>query len=232
LDLKTRLYVLDELYRIFDAFINTCDVACAELCDACCTANVTLTTLEGLKLVRRLDDAGNPGWASDLDRLAAPQRFRPKLTANRLAALCAENTPLPEEPDAPSLSRCPFLSAGRCPVYAARPFACRCMVSRRTCDRQGAADMDPFIETVSNVLMQTIEHVDVPGCSGNLVDTLRVLASGENRERYAAGALDCGVHGLVANHPMAVLMVPPEHRGRVQPLLDAIRGIRMPASPR
>jgi len=232
LDLNTRLHVLDELYRIFDAFINTREVACAELCDACCTANVTLTTLEGLKLVRRLADAGNPLRASEFERLASPERFQPTLTANRLAALCARNAPLPEEPDAPALGRCPFLSAGRCPVYTARPFACRCMVSRRTCERQGAAEMEPLIETVSNVFMQTIEHVDVPGCSGNLADVLGVLAVAENRERYAAGDLDCAGRGLLANHPITVLMIPPEHRARVQPLLEAIRGIRVPSSPR
>jgi Fe-S-cluster containining protein len=232
LDIDTRLFVLDELYRIFDAFINTWDVACAELCDACCTANVTLTTLEGLKVVRRLTDTGYPHWASELDRLASPDRFQPRVTTNRLAALCAENAPLPKEPDASNLGRCPFLAAGRCPVYAVRPFACRCMVSRRTCGHHGSADMDPFIETVSNVFMQTIENVDVPGCSGNLVDVLLVLAVEENRERYAAGVLECCTHGLVANHPMTVLMVPPEHRSRVQPLLDAIRGIRIPAASR
>ena len=92
--------------------------------------------------------------------------------------------------------------------------------------------MDPLIETVSNLFMQTIENVDLPGCSGNLADVLGVLAVGENRDRYAAGVLDCSAHGLIANHPMTVLMVPPEHRGRVQPLIDAIRGIRIPPPPR
>jgi Fe-S-cluster containining protein len=231
LDLNTRLLVLDELYRIFDAFINTSEVACAELCDTCCTANVTLTTLEGLKLVRHLIDSGNRNWAPAIERLASPARFRPRLTTNRLATLCAENAPLPDEPEAPATGRCPFLSAGRCPVYAVRPFACRCMVSRRTCGRRGAADMDPLIVTVSNVFMQTIEQVDAAGCSGNLVDVLRALAAGENRERYALGVLNCTAQGLIANHPISVLMVPPEHRARVQPLLDAIGRIRIPNQP-
>ena len=45
MDLEARLLVLDELYRIFEEFINSQTAACTRGCDSCCTCNVTLTTL-------------------------------------------------------------------------------------------------------------------------------------------------------------------------------------------
>ena len=228
MDLEARLFVLNELYRIFDAFINTQELACARHCDACCTRNVSLTTLEGLNLVRHLDADGDAVWVSSLARMASGNRFRPQVTTNRLAALCAEGAPLPDEPNDPGWGRCALLSQRECPAYLARPFACRCMVSQRACATDGHADMPPLIVTVSNVFMQSIEHVDVPGCTGNLVDVLSMLADDENRNRYLRGELACDRHLLLENQPIGVLMVPPEHRDRVRPLLDAINGIRVP----
>lgn len=230
MDMGSRLPTLQALYRIFDAFINSQPVACRQGCASCCTCNVALTTLEGLQMVRYLEVGGDPGWGGGLRRCAAGRRYRPQVTVNGMAALCAAGQPLPEEENDPDWGRCPFLSGSACSVYEARPFACRCMVSHVACRQGGQATVDPLIVSVGNVFMQVIEHLDVPGCSGNLADVVRVLADGDNRKRYRTGGMDCSRHGLIANRPMEVLMIPPEHRVRLQPLLDAIRAVPMPAA--
>ena len=226
---ESRLQILAELYRIFDDFINTRTTACRRGCDSCCTCDVTLTTLEGLRLTQELEAAGDMDWVARLVRSSSGQRFRPQLTVNQMAALCAADAPLPAETRDSGTGRCPLLDENICPGYDARPFACRCMVSRAVCPPGGQADMDELVVTASNVFMQTIENLDASGCSGNLVDVLSVLADRDNRRSYRSGRLDCERHGLLRNHPMTVLMIPPHHRSQAQPLLNAIRAIRLPA---
>ena len=87
--------------------------------------------------------------------------------------------------------------------------------------------MDATVVAVNTLFLQTIEHVDADGCSGNMLDVLKVLGQAENRAAYAEGALDCSGNGLIANRPMKVLMVPPEHRQRIDPILQRLRTIRV-----
>jgi hypothetical protein len=54
-----------------------------------------------------------------------------------------------------------------------------------------------------------------------------VLASEEKRTAYAAGRLPCTGNGLIANRPMKVLMLPPEHRETVEPIMRQLRTIRV-----
>ena len=85
--------------------------------------------------------------------------------------------------------------------------------------------MDPFILTVNDVFLQHLEHIDAQGYTGNFVDVMQFLASSDNRQRYASGHLGSPPTGLQANQPVFVLMVPPEHRERIAPLLKEIRSI-------
>jgi hypothetical protein len=101
------------------------------------------------------------------------------------------------------------------------------MVSRIDCATAGFADMDDFTVTVSTVLMQYVEHIDTAGCSGNLADVLLALASPANRTYHRQGVLSCAENGLVKNRPIPALMIPPEHRNRIRPLLAAISQIRL-----
>ncbi|MEJ2170378.1 MAG: hypothetical protein P8X90_33180, partial [Desulfobacterales bacterium] len=61
--------------------------------------------------------------------------------------------------------------------------------------------------------------------SGNLVDVLETMWSEQNREVYANGKLHCTSNGLIANQPLEVLMIPPEHRARIEPILQELRRI-------
>jgi len=101
------------------------------------------------------------------------------------------------------------------------------MVSAKNCGETGFSDMDPFILTVNDVFLQHLEHIDAQGYTGNFADVMQFLGLDENRKNYAAGRLGAAPNGLVANQPVFVLMIPPEHRERIQYLLKQIRSIQM-----
>jgi hypothetical protein len=227
MEIERKLKALDRLYAVYDDYARTLDSACRMHCHACCTTHVTLTTLEAYKICTALP----PGERQKLfDRIRAAsdlKRFRPATTTNALAELCAADADLPSEPDESTRSKCPLLTDGLCTVYAWRPFNCRCLISRAPCAENGYADMDEAAVAVNTVFLQTVEHVDADGCSGNLLDVLAVLSAEEAFAAYAGGALHCSGNGLIANRPMKVLMVPPDYRRQIEPILQRLRAIRV-----
>ncbi len=225
MDLKTKLTILDRLDDIYHTFIGQFDLACEKFCAHCCTANVTMTTLEGMRIYNHLAQTGHLQYLETLDQKAHPNRFMPRVTINRMADICANGGDPPEETLDPEAGPCPLLENAACPLYAVRPYGCRCMVSATNCGQSGMADMDPFILTVNDVFLQHLEHIDAQGYTGNTVDVMRFLAPEENHAAYADGRLGPAPEGLIANQPMYVLMIPPEHRERIQPIIKQIRSI-------
>jgi hypothetical protein len=144
-----------------------------------------------------------------------------------LAELCAHDGEVPEENDSPADENCPLLVEDLCSIYSLRPFNCRCFISRTPCGAKGYADVDEAVLAVNTLFLQTVEHVDADGCSGNLLDVLGVMASEEKRAAYAAGRLHCTGNGLIANRPMKVLMLPAEQRETIAPILRKLREIRV-----
>ena len=227
MDIHAKLAVLKRIYDIYDDFIGDREIACEKRCARCCTGNVTLTTLEGYAIAAHLLPGGKADLLEKLKKGLTDSRFRPKLTTNRLAELCAEGEDFKEDDADPSGTACPLLNSDECPVYAVRPFICRCMVSTTDCRKTGYADVDPFVVSVNTLFLQTIEHVDSAGFSGNLCDVLLFLAPEDNRRRYGENTLGVSGTELVSNHPMKILMIPPEHRERMTPILRALRDIRV-----
>jgi hypothetical protein len=80
--------------------------------------------------------------------------------------------------------------------------------------------------TVNDLFLQHIEHIDAKGYSGNFSDILRFLDQPQAAASYQQGQLDTPPEGLLANQPLFTLMIPPEHREAVAPVLTAIRGIK------
>lgn len=226
MDLAGKLTALDKIYSLYDQFAASLDVACKKYCSHCCTTSVTLTTMEGYKIVGALESSATAEWAKNIRQAAAQKHFKPKVTTNRLANLCADGIEPPQEEFSESRS-CPFLTEKQCPIYAVRPFGCRCLVSRHDCGKEGYADMDDFILSVNTLFLQTIEHLDAGACSGNLMDVLVVMASPENRQAYEDHRLECATAGLITNEPLKVLMIPPEHRTRMEPILQSLQNIRI-----
>jgi hypothetical protein len=227
MDLIAKLTLLERMVDIYDRFVDGYDLACEKYCAHCCTANVTMTTLEGYRILTHLEKSGETRYLETIARQSHPDRFTPQVSINRLADICARDDEPPEEHLSPDAGPCPVLADDACPLYPVRPFGCRCMVSARNCGKTGFADMDPFVLTVNDVFLQYLEHIDAQGFTGNFADVMQFLAPDENRQKYAAGQLNTAPTGLVPNQPVFVLMIPPEHRERIQRLLKEIRSIQV-----
>lgn len=226
MDLDLRLELLDQLYAIYGDFARQQPLACTKGCSQCCTCNLTATTLEGEYLRRKLSSQQQGDLVERLAAAADRPRYRPSVTLNRLADMCVRGEDPPEEENDPDWGACPVLSDDICPLYAMRPFGCRCMVSRKDCRQIGYAEVDPLVLTVNDIFLQHIEHIDAKGFSGNFSDVLRFLNQPEAAASYQQGQLGTPPDGLLANQPLFTLMIPPEHREAVAPILKAIREIR------
>jgi hypothetical protein len=227
MEIERKLKALDRILAVYDGFVRTQDSACKMHCHQCCTTRVVLTTLEAYKICQTLPAGEREKLFRRVCEASGLKRFRPAVTTNALAELCAEDEDLPPESEEFVGEECPLLTADLCTIYALRPFNCRCFISRVPCAEKGYADVSEEVLAVNTLFLQTIEHLDADGCSGNLLDLLELLASEEKRASYAAGSLHCTGNGLIANHPMKVLMLPPEHRANIDPVLSKLKAIRV-----
>jgi len=226
MDIERKLKALDRIVAVYDDFIRSQDNACQMRCHLCCTTQVSLTTLEAYKICQTLPARERETLFRTVREASGLKRFRPAVTTNALAELCAQDEDLPPENEEFVGEECPLLAGDLCTIYALRPFNCRCFISREPCAGKGYADVDEQVLAVNTLFLQTIEHLDADGCSGNLLDVLELLASEEKRASYAAGSLHCTGNGLIANRPMKVLMLPPEHREKIDPIMRKLRAIR------
>ncbi len=214
--------ILQEIYRLYDEYLASFapgDIACRKYCADCCTANVTMTRMEGLLIRESMGLDQMTARLPDISSSVFP-RYRPGLSTNGYVLACksggdGDSESFAEEghPEGDPAA-CPFLAQDLCTIYPVRPFGCRCMLSTRPCAQTGCADIDELTLTVSTVFLQFIEHIDQDGFFGNMIDVLYAL-SGD--QRHAPGA-----HGVIANHPIPALMVPPEHRSRMQDMVFSL----------
>ena len=229
LDITSKLDALGKIYRVYDDIAAGFEKACTLGCSDCCTQNVALTTLEGYLLFSFLESSpvpGRPDLRGLLGARKSEKRFRPLISTNALADLCARGEDPPPEENDPTVEKCPLLIEDQCLVYPARPFGCRCFVSQKKCRETGCAKVDPFVLSVNTLVLQFIEHVDALGKSGNLIDVLEFFASEGNRKLYRSGNLPTDSGLLVSNRPVKILMIPPEHRVGIRPILNRLHTIR------
>jgi Fe-S-cluster containining protein len=225
MQLEQRLNVLNKIYRLYDDASKHLDVACKKYCAACCTPNVTMTTLEGYLIAGHMISNGQAELFENIQTNISKNRFKPKITTNRLADLCMKGDDPPEEEKKYSNKSCPLLKDNLCLIYEVRPLGCRCFMSTHDCRKAGYAEVDPFVMTLNTLFMQFVEHIDSMGFSGNFTDVMLLMASGENRGKYKMNALNNLSVELVPNLEIKVLMVPPEQRLKAKPLIDALLSI-------
>jgi hypothetical protein len=226
MNLEQRLIILKKIYGLYNDVVKKMDVACKKYCSACCTPNVTMTTLEGYLITDHMISNGQVTVFENIQANIFKNRFKPQLTTNRLADLCKKGDDPPEEEKAHSNKSCPVLKDNLCPIYEVRPFGCRCFISKHDCSKAGYAEVDPFDMTVITLFMQFVEHIDFTGFSGNFADILMLMASKENRNLYKMNILKHPGADFVPNLKIKVLMVPPEHRMKAKPVLDALLSIK------
>lgn len=224
--LEQRLNVLKKIYRLYDDFTGGLNIACRKYCADCCTPDVTMTTLEGYLIADHMISNGQADLFENIQAKISKNRFKPKITTNRLADLCMKGEDPPEEEKKHSNKSCPVLKDNLCPIYKVRPFGCRCFISKHDCSKAGYAEVDPFAMTLNTLFMQFVEHIDSMGFSGNFADVLLLMASKENRDHYKMNILNHRDADLIPNLKIKVLMVPPEHRMKAKPVLDALLSIK------
>ncbi len=194
---------LQSIYDFYDEFARKFPVACRAGCAACCSVNVTLTSLE-MEYLRSHELFSSKEIMSRLVLASEQNHFIPSLTTNTIAAYCLNHQEPPLEHGEHAPGTCPLLAGNKhCLVYEQRPFACRAMLSRHTCKTGGAADMSSFFLTVNLSICQMIEHLDQNGVSGNLLDML------------AGKTLP-----MVKNHSLPGFLVPPEQKKAFRRFID------------
>jgi len=225
MDMTSKIALLDQLYSLFDDFAGTETIACKRQCATCCTCNMTLTTLEGYKIISLLDARAKSTLVQHIYDAAEQRRFKPQITTNQMAQHCMTDQEIPDEIIDPAWGSCPLLSEKECSIYQLRPFGCRCMMSKTNCADTGYADIDEFTLTVANLFNQVIEHLDQEGMTGNLIDVLLFLGNDKNLKTYQSDTMGINAKKLIPNSPIPVLMIPPEHRKRIEPLLESLKKV-------
>lgn len=223
--LEAKLTALEQIYAYYGELSGVSDWACKGGCAACCTCNVSLTTLEGVYLYRAISPL-DLKLLLGLQTRAQKPRYQPEIALNEFARRCAQGHPIPEEPNDPQWGTCPLLVQDFCSFYAQRPFGCRCMLSTQRCDRHGqAADLDEFQLTLNHLFLQVIEHLDCPGWTGNLTDILLYLHHSESHHTGSPDEATAPQPAFPANQPAKVLMIPPEHRQAAGPIVGKLQRI-------
>ena len=222
MDLNSRLTVLGKIYKIYDDFSVIMNIACKKHCCLCCTRSVAMTTIEGYRVLEGILAKGKGDLFRKIKESDKQAGFRPKITINEMAELCMEEGAFPEEENT-AAGECFLLADKECSVYQYRPFGCRSFISKQNCAESGSAIVDDFVLTLNNIFLQVIEHIDAGGFSGNLTDVLLFL---ENAENPLSSKMINPSSVLIKNHPLKILMIPPEHREEAQPILDALNQIK------
>lgn len=225
MDIVQRLTTLKKWFGLYDDFMADIGLACGKGCASCCTCNVTGTTLEGLWIYNHLEADGSLKALKAKLSTAPVRRYQPAITLNQMVALCLNDLEIPEETNDPDAGPCLWLEDDLCPLYEQRPFACRAMCSLENCTQSGEAQMPPLVLSANNVMMQFIEALDRPGGSGNIADVLQFLTLKENRQAYTNGTLSVFSDPLKPNLAFEVLMIPPEHRQDMEPLVKALQQV-------
>ena len=90
MDCALKIDRLDQLYTLFDNFALKQDLACKRQCATCCTCNMTLTTLEGLKIISDLDASQKDTLMQRIQKAAGQKRYQPKISINQMAQICMD----------------------------------------------------------------------------------------------------------------------------------------------
>ena len=222
------------LLTIFDAFEEwsaPTPMACAKGCSACCTQHVTLTALEGERILKFILQEGLERWFADRLQIDRPTTA-PLLTTNEYAEACLQGIET-NDPGDPGISApCPFLEKNCCAIYPVRPFGCRCFASEKICHPGETAILPDTSVAASTAMLQIIEHLGQHEYWGNMLDVLPALCDISSYKEIA---------GLIADpsmiikarlrtrraRPLPGFLLLAEEQERISPLLKTIFSTRI-----
>ena len=162
--------ILKTIYSQFALWSATWQFACRPGCSTCCTTKVTVTALEGRRILEYCYTNGKMNWL--VDKLAIDDSLHPPvLTTNEFIAASLNGREEVQEPQH-SESACPFLESGICAIYEVRPFSCRCFASTRPCHEHQSGIVSDDYFYGSTATLQLIEHLGQFDFWGNLTDIL------------------------------------------------------------
>lgn len=170
----TKNELLATLYALHEEWLAPMRLACKKGCSTCCTQSVTITGLEGRKIIEYLDQHKRlPELSGILKKRQPPQQTTPPITTNAFAEYCLKGIE-PEEPvhEEWDFTPCPFLHDNCCTIYPARPFGCRAFISTANCSETGSAEIEPLAITINTVFTQLVEHLAYGDKWGKMLDIL------------------------------------------------------------
>lgn len=217
--------ILDIIYNEFEQWSLKENFCCSKGCAVCCTQNVTITALEGVKIIEFCQENNLESWLanklSDQKQVAPPRQ-----TTNEYIATFLEGRE-EEQGSIDTTTRCSFLENDTCSIYPVRPFSCRCFVSQKRCDQHGSAQLPNHYLSASIAVMQIIEHLGQFEYWGNMEDVLLSLCDYSSYHKIASALENRALMmqarlRILKAKPIPGFSFPEEDMDAISPLIDAI----------
>ena len=179
-DMAAKEALLDTVYKVYAQWVERLPLACEKGCAACCTQSVTMTSLEGKRILDFFKVKGREKGLPELLRLRVKDNKGVTLTTNQYARACLEQREIADDAVGDwNFASCVFLQEDACSIYEVRPFGCRSFGSFERCSESSGAEISPIHLTVNTVFNQIIEHICTGGYWGNMGDVLESLVEGQ-----------------------------------------------------
>jgi Fe-S-cluster containining protein len=221
--------ILHHIYNAFERWPNRPAVACRSGCSACCSGNVTITALEGVEILRWVQQNSLSHWLARILAENGPGET-PRQTTNEFAAACLAGL-AEDDPEEMAPSSCPFLENSQCRIYPVRPLACRLFVSSQTCEKGQPALVPEYYLATATVLCQLVEHLGQKEYWGNMLNVLPALLDSTEFGDIAAGVPSLRtIQARLATrkaHPLPGFLLTEAEEEKIRPLLATIFSIRV-----
>ena len=166
--------ILETIFSLFATWVKDMPVACTKGCSTCCTLNVSISWLEGVRIHRFIKANCMEEWlACQLDRTSPVNQ--PQMTANTFAATLLAGRDIPLQP-VKFTGTCPFLEDNLCCIYEVRPFGCVGFASQTPCSPGQPARVPASYMTATTAINQILEHLSRDRPWGNMISILLLLA--------------------------------------------------------
>ncbi|MEE4242620.1 MAG: YkgJ family cysteine cluster protein [Desulfopila sp.] len=177
--------ILEVIYTQFSKWSASADYCCSPGCSSCCTRNVSITALEGHRILEYIQNQKTAGWFAGRMNPLQPLPS-PRQTINEYIAAILNGDEDAAPPAVDFQEHCPFLENEMCAIYPVRPFSCRCFYSTTPCALQQTATVPDSHLYVSMAMQQIIEHLGQFDWWGNMIEVIAVLSRNPEYQKITA----------------------------------------------